>query len=145
MPIALKKPMIIALVLITGAAFAKEGVKDPTVKARMELMDTIAANTKALGEMAGGKTAFDAAAAGTAKAAIAAAAAQIPAKFEPQATDPVSVAKADIWTNWDDFVKKSQVLLAAADALDASTVEGVQAGMAGLGGACKGCHSTYQN
>jgi cytochrome c556 len=107
-------------------------------------MDTIVLNTKVLGDMAGGKVAFDAAAAETAKAGLSAAAAEIAAKFEPQASDPKSTAKPDIWANWDDFVKKADALAAAATALDASSVEGVQGGMAAIGGACKDCHSTYR-
>ena len=138
------RSIVIGLIVVAGAAFAKEGVKDPQVKARMDLMDGIAGNVKVLGEMAGGKTAFDAAAAAKAKANLAAAAAAIPATFKPAATDPVSVASPDIWTNWDDFVKKSEVLLAAAEGMDASTAAGVQAGMGNVGGACKGCHSVYQ-
>jgi cytochrome c556 len=77
--------------------------------------------------------------------ARAAVAAQIPAKFEPQTTDPVSVAKADIWTNWRDFVAKSEALLAGAEALDTSSLESIQAGMGVIGGACKACHSAYRN
>jgi len=141
----LTKTILIGAILVAGAAFAKDGVKDPTVKARMELMGTIAANTKVLGDMAGGKAPFEAAAAATAKANIAAAAAQIPAKFEPQATDPVSEAKPDIWTNWADFVAKSEALLVQAEALDTTSLESVQAGMGGIGGTCKACHSVYQN
>ncbi|MFY8146240.1 MAG: cytochrome c, partial [Rhodobacter sp.] len=84
-------------------------------------------------------------AAATAKANLAAAAAGIPAKFEPQATDPVSDAKSDIWTNWDDFLTKSETLLAQAEALDTTSLESIQAGMGGIGGACKACHSVYKN
>ena len=56
----------IALILVTvtaTAAFAKEEPKDPTVKARTELMETVGQNMKVLGDMAGEKAAFDAAAA----------------------------------------------------------------------------------
>lgn len=141
---SLTKTILVGAILVAGAAFAKEGVQDPTVKARMELMGTIAANTKILGGMAGGEATFNAEAAATAKANIAAAAAKIPAAFEPQATDPVSDAKPDVWTNWADFVAKSETLLAQAEALDTASLEGVQAGMGGIGGACKACHSTYK-
>jgi cytochrome c556 len=141
----LTKTILVGALVIAGAAFAKDGVQDPTVKARMDLMGTIAANTKVLGQMAGGEAAFNADAAATAKANIAAAAAEIPAKFEPQATDPVSDAKPDVWTNWADFMTKSETLLAQAEALDTSSLESVQAGMAGVGGACKACHSVYKN
>jgi cytochrome c556 len=141
----LTKTILVGALMIAGAAFAKDGVQDPTVKARMDLMGTIAANTKVLGQMAGGEAAFNADAAATAKANLAAAAAEIPAKFEPQATDPVSDAKPEVWTNWADFMTKSETLLAQAEALDTSSLESVQAGMAGIGGACKACHSVYKN
>ena len=137
------KTLVAGLVLVAGVAVAAEAT-DPTVKARQELMDTIGMNTKILGDMAGGKSAFDAAAAEAAKAAIVAAAAEIPAKFEPQATDPKSTAKPEVWTDWDDFLANAKALGDAAGALDATSVEGVQAGMGGIGGACKDCHSEFR-
>lgn len=137
------KALIAGLVLVAGVAVAAEAT-DPTVKARQELMDTIGMNTKILGDMAGGKSAFDAAAAEAAKAALIAAAADIPAKFEAQATDPKSTAKPEIWTDWDDFLGDAKKLGEAAAALDATSVEGVQAGMGTVGGMCKDCHSEFR-
>jgi cytochrome c556 len=141
----LTKTLLVGALVLAGAAVAKDGVQDPAVKARMELMGAIAVNTKVLGQMAGGEAAFNADAAASAKANLAAAAAEVPAKFEPQATDPLSDAKPEVWTNWADFVTKSEALLAQAEALDTSSLESVQAGMAGIGGACKACHSVYKN
>jgi len=137
------KTLVAGLMMVAGVAIAAEAT-DPTVKARQELMDTIAMNTGVLGKMAGGENPFDAAAAEGAKAAIATAAAEIAAKFEPQATDPKTTAKEDIWANWDDFVKKADALKAAAEGMDATTLEGVQAGMGGIGGSCKDCHTSYR-
>lgn len=137
------KALGLGLAMIAGVAIAAEAT-DPTVKARQELMDVIGMNTGILGKMAGGENPYDAAAAEGAKAAMAAAAAEIAAKFEPQATDPKSTAKADIWTNWEDFVKKGDALKAAAEAMDASSLEGVQAGMGAIGGSCKDCHTAYR-
>lgn len=137
------KALVLGFTMVAGVAIAAEAT-DPTVKARQELMDTIAMNTGILGKMAGGETAFDAAAAEGAKAAIVAASAEIAAKFETQASDPKSTSKEDIWANWDDFVKKGEALNAAAAGMDTTTLEGVQAGMGGVGGACKDCHTTYR-
>ncbi|WGV14778.1 c-type cytochrome [Fuscovulum ytuae] len=137
------KVLVLGFTMMAGVAIAAEAT-DPTVKARQELMDTIAMNTGILGKMAGGENPFDAAAAEGAKAAIVAASAEIAAKFEPQASDPKSTSKEDIWANWDDFVKKGDALNAAAAAMDTTTLEGVQAGMGGVGGACKDCHTTYR-
>ncbi len=137
------KFIFVSAMVAASVVFAAEAT-DPTVKARQELMDTLGMNAKILGEMAGGKTPYDAAAAEAAKAAVIAASADIGAKFETQAEDPKSVAKADIWTNWDDFLKKAGALNAAATAMDVSSVETIGAGMAAVGGSCGDCHKTYQ-
>jgi cytochrome c556 len=131
------------LVLAAGATYAGKAT-EPAAMARQDLMDTIGMNVKVLGDMAGGKAAFDATAATAAKAAIEAAAAEIAVKFEPQTTDPESKAKPEIWANWDDFIAKANGLGAAATAMDTATVEGVQAGMGAIGGSCKACHSDYR-
>lgn len=138
------KVLIVSLTLTAGVALAKEGVQDPTVKARMDLMGINGQNTKTLGDMASGKTPFDASAAEAAKAALIAAAADIPVKFEPEVDDPVSEARPDIWMNWDGFTDKAKGLEAAATAIDVSSLEGVQAGMGAIGGACKACHSDFR-
>lgn len=139
----LTKTIVAGLILAAGVAFAGKST-DPDAMARQALMGTIGMNTKILGEIAGGKVPFDAAAAETAKAALAEAAGKIAATYEPQGTDAESDAKPEIWTNWDDFVAKADVLTKAALAMDASSVEGVGAGMAGVGGSCKDCHSKYR-
>ena len=138
------KTAAFVLALAATVAIAADAT-DPVVKARQELMDGNGMNAKILGEMAGGKAAFDAVAAEAAKAALVAASAEIAAKFEMQASDPKSKAKPEIWANFADFTAKAGALNAAATALDASTLEGVQAGMAGVGGACKACHTAYKS
>jgi cytochrome c556 len=138
------KALILSLTLTAGVAIAKDGVQDPTVKARMDLMDSIGMNTKILGDMAGGKAAFDASAAEAAKAALIAAAGEIPAKFEVEADDPVSEARPDIWMNMEGFAEKAKGLETAAGAMDVASIEGVQAGMGAIGGACKACHSDFR-
>ena len=59
-------------------------------------------------------------------------------------TDPVSEAKPEIWTNWADFISKANGLGTAAAAVDTASLEGIKAGMGGIGGACKACHETYR-
>jgi cytochrome c556 len=136
---------VLTLGMLAATAVIAAEATEPSVKARQELMDAQAGAAKVLGGMAKGEVAFDAAAAEAAKAALIALSADIPAKFETEATDPKTKAKAEIWANWDDFVAKAGALNAAATALDASTLEGVQAGMDGVGGACGACHKAYQN
>ena len=140
------KALLISAVLASGVAYAEDmEPTDPSAIAREEVMKMIGQNIGILGDMAGGKTAYDAAAAEAAKAAIVEAAGKIEATFKDQgAADPASEAKPEIWTSWDDFVAKANALNTAATALDATTLESVQAGMAAVGGACKACHTAYR-
>jgi len=108
-------------------------------------MKAIGGSMKVLGDMAGGKTAYDAAAAEEAKAKLVAAVAEIPTSFATQgAADPNSEAKPEIWANWDDFLKDAQTLKAAADAADVSSVDTIKTAMGALGGVCKDCHTEYR-
>lgn len=139
-----KSMMIVGLIAASGVALAKEGVQDPTVKARMDMMGSNGQNTKILSDMAGDKAAFDADAAAAAKAALMANAADIPAKFEAEADDPVSEARPDIWMNWESFTAKAKDLENAAAALDVATLDSLKAGMGAIGGACKSCHTDFK-
>ena len=140
----LSKTVALCVILAAGAAVAKDGVTNPVVKARMETMDTIRVNTGILGNMASGKTAFDPAAATAAKTALAAAAAQIVAKFEANEDDPVSEAAPAIWQDFAGFTAKAEALVTAAEAMDVASLEGVKAGMGAVGGSCKACHEAYR-
>lgn len=141
----MKKTLILATVLVAGVAFAKGDRTDPNAKMRSDLMRSIGGATKTLGDMAGDKAAFDAAAAEAAKAAMITAAGQIATAFAEQGgADPAQEAKPEIWTNWDDFAKKADALAAAATALDATSLDGVKAGMGAIGGSCKDCHTSYR-
>ncbi|MGQ0567666.1 MAG: c-type cytochrome [Gemmobacter sp.] len=139
----LTKSAVIALTLFATVAIAADAT-DPAAKARQELMDMIGANAKILGDMAGGKAPFEATAAEAAKAVLVAASAEIAAKFEPQTSDPKSKVKPEIWSDWAGFTAAADKLNAAASALGASTVEGVQAGMEAVGGTCGSCHKAYR-
>lgn len=133
-----------ALILAGGSALAQDEAKDPTVIAWQQLMKQNGAAAKVLGEMAGGKTAFDAAAAETARQMLISDAQQIPVVFKTPAQDPASKAKPEIWTSWDDFTVKAAALGKAAEAMDVASLDGVAAGMGAIGEACKGCHSAYK-
>lgn len=138
------KALALGLALMATAVMAKQGVVNPVVKDRQAAMSMIAANVKVLGDMAGGKRAFDEAAATEAAGAITGTAVNVADLFRPQESDPASDAKPEIWADFTDFETKAEALFQASLALDASSAEGVQAGMAALGGACKDCHSKFR-
>ncbi|WP_343080608.1 cytochrome c [Ostreiculturibacter nitratireducens] len=138
------RTIALILALSAGVAIAKEEAQNPAVKARQNAMETIAANVKVLGDMAGGKAEFDEAKAAEAAAVVAATALTVPGLFEAEEDDPASEALPDIWMDFADFTTKSDAVVAAAQAIDTSSVSGLQAGMGALGGACKSCHTAYR-
>jgi cytochrome c556 len=140
------KAFAIGAVLAAGAAFAEDAKPtEPNAIARADLMKIIGKNTGILGNMAGGKDPYDAAAAEGAKAALIDASAKIEATFKDEgAADPASEAKPEVWANWDDFLVKAKALNTAAGAIDVASVETIGAGMGAIGGACKDCHTTYR-
>jgi cytochrome c556 len=139
------KIVLVAAALAASGAYAKGDRTDPNAIARSETMRAIGGAMGTLGKMAGGEMAYDAEAAEAAKAAMKAAATDTPAAFMTQGgADAASEARAEIWTNWDDFVVKATALQDAATALDVSSAESIGAGMGALGGACKACHTAYR-
>lgn len=139
------KALAVGAILVAGAAYAQEEPTDPNAIARSELMKLVGQNTGVLGNMAGGKEPYDAAKAEAAKAALIEAAAKIEETFAEQGgADPVSEAKPEIWTNWEDFLVKAKAMGDAAAAVDVASVESIGAGMGAIGGSCKDCHTTYR-
>lgn len=141
----LAKTLLVSALLMTGTAFAEDiAATNPDVIARKDLMKGMGGAAKTLGGMAGGEMAYDAAAAEAAKQVLITSAGEIEAKFTNNAEDPASIAKPEVWTGWDGFLAKAKALGDAAGALDVASVETIGAGMAGVGGACKGCHTDYR-
>jgi cytochrome c556 len=141
----LLKIAAIGAVLAAGAAFAEGDATDPAAMEREKVMKAIGGAMGALGGMAKGEVPYDAAAAEAAKTALVTAAGGVAAAFEAQGgEDATSEAKPEIWTSWDDFVKKADALTAAATAADVSSAEAIGASMGAIGGTCKDCHTTYR-
>lgn len=133
-------------VLFTGVAFAHSGVKNATVKARMDAMSGIGTKMKVIGQMAKGVTEFDQNTARAAAAAIAKHAAQTPALFQAMEDDPESEAKAEIWTNFNDFTQQSLELENIAIELSTSIASqgDLAFAMKSLGASCQSCHKAYR-
>ena len=138
------KALVLGLIMAGGVAYAESKAADPDVHARQNLMQSNGGAMGVLGGMAKGEAAFDAAAAEAAKQQLITNAAGIAAAFTNNAADPENRAKPEVWTSWDEFVKDAEALGAAATALDASSLDGVKAGLGAIGGACKDCHTEFK-
>ncbi len=138
------KTLVLGLIMVGGIALAQSKAADPDVNARQTLMQGNGGAAGLLGAMIKGEKEFDAAAAEAAKQTLITNAADIPTKFANNAADPEAHAKPEVWTNLEDFAAKAAALGTAAAALDATSLDGIKAGMGAIGGACKDCHMTYK-
>lgn len=141
---AFAKILLVGTLLTAGTAFAETEPSTAEVGARQELMKSFGGAAKTLGGMASGEVAHDATAAEAARQTLIAGAAEIEAKFKENVEDAASEAKPEVWTNWDDFLVKAKALGDAAGAMDVASAASIGAGMAGVGGACKACHTDYR-
>ncbi len=141
-------PRRIAIVLgllVPAAVLAHEGVKNPAVMARMDVMSQIGAETKVIGQMVKGEIPFDVDKARAAVTAIAEQSTKVPGLFEAREDDPKSEALPAIWENFPDFTAKTEAMEEAARAAsNLQTSEELAAALGAIGETCKDCHRSYR-
>ena len=140
------KTIAILTCAMTTVALAHEGVKDPTVMARMHLMKEIGAATKIVGDMAKGATDFDAQTARAAAEDLERHAAEIAAAFEDPADDPKSEALPAIWTDFADFTEIAEEMRRASqiEADDLVSEADLKRILIAIGRTCTDCHELYR-
>lgn len=143
-----------AIAIVTTATLAATSVfagghaspESQAVAARQAHMNLYAFNLGVLGGMAKGSVDYNAEFATSIAGDLATLAKMSQAAYWPQGTAQGEIegsrALASAWANYEETVKLSMDLAAAADAMVAAagTLEGLQGGMAALGGACGACH-----
>ncbi len=137
--------LTLALTAFGGGALAHSGVTNPAVMARMDAMSAIAADVKALTQMARGEVAFDADAVAARMQTIAATGAEVPALFEDPETDPKSEASPAIWVSYPEFTQRAVAMIEAARAGAGAADEfELQEALGALGQTCKSCHGSFK-
>lgn len=123
---------------------------DGAIKARQSHMQLYSFNLGILGNMAKGDVAFDADAAMAAANNLATLAVIDQSGYWPMGTSTEDTDKTRalpaIWSGESDIGEKVASLVGATKtmAANASSLEGVQASMKALGGACGACHEDYR-
>ncbi|MDB0059784.1 cytochrome c [Planktomarina sp.] len=132
------------LVLSATILLAHSGTKDPLVIKRMELMTSMAENTKVLGQMMKKKIAFDSELATRALREIAKLSKATPAAFKVAASDPKSEAKSIIWDEFDYFTDLAVQLGDSATSTTIKSYEELRPALMKVAAGCKACHSKYR-
>jgi len=134
---------------LSGAAMALD--YSGQQKARQGQFRILAINLGTLGDMAQGKTEYDAEAAQSAADSLVAVSMIHQPPLWPEGSSAADLdgtrAKAEIWEDWEDFTSKWADLGEAAAAMQTAASGGTEAigpAMGALGGACKACHDSYR-
>ncbi|HSD92482.1 MAG TPA: cytochrome c [Methyloceanibacter sp.] len=136
----------LALAVFATLALAHEGATG-VVKERMDLMDRQKDDMKIIGDMAKGKTPFDAAKAAEAARDISVTAKKIPELFPEGSLHGDTEALPAIWKDWDRFTGNAEdldrVASELATALDADSADWTGA-FKQVVEACKACHQDFR-
>lgn len=137
--------------LACGTAAYAQSDFSAQLKARQGQFRIMAINLGILGEMAQGKTEYNAEAAQAAADTLVAVSMIQQAPMWPTGSDNMAIdgtrAQPNIWEQNDDFLAKWGDFGTAAKAIQAAAaggVEGLGPVMGQVGGACKACHDTYR-
>jgi predicted CxxxxCH...CXXCH cytochrome family protein len=133
--------------LLTGTlAIAHEGVTG-VIKERMDLMERQKDDMKLIGDMAKGKTPFDAAKAAEAARDLSVTSKKIAELFPEGSLHEKSEALPAIWENWDRFTANAEDLDRVAAEL-ATTLDAGNPDWTGsfqkVSDACKACHQDFR-
>lgn len=134
------------LAAMTAGTVMASGNKSPYER-RNEVMGAIGGHMKALGAVAKGEAKADAATVVHAQG-LRTLAVTVPAMFAEKAMGGKSRAKAEIWSDWDGFVKASDDFYNATGALVEAAQSGdagkIGAALGGVGKTCGGCHKPFR-
>ena len=130
---------------IATYAGAHEGATG-VVNERMDLMKRQQRDVKLIGEMAKGKTAFDAVKAAEAARDIGVTSAKTPGLFPEGSDGHPSEALPSIWQEWDHFTKSAEELKQSAAALEQALTRGQdwKRAFQAVTDGCKGCHQDFR-
>ncbi|ETE52742.1 cytochrome C [Rhodobacter capsulatus Y262] len=142
--VAIHLGLTVALALVGGIVYAAEGVSNPEVRARVELMQGYKAQMKLLTEAASGAQPFAADRVAAAIAALQAGAGELAPAFRSRAEDPASQALPEIWAAPSEFRQKTAKLVKTAAALDGSEPGALADTLAPVQAACKDCHGRFK-
>lgn len=133
-----------ALTALSFPAIAHEHASG-IVKERMDMMEAMAKNMKAIGARIKAKR--DVEAIKKEALALQAHAPHIPHLFPPGSTQPPTEAKPAIWRNFADFEAKAKALESASAKLANSApnnLEAVTIQVRAVAETCSGCHDLYR-
>ena len=140
------KISLIVIFFSSTLLLAHTGVKNEDVMKRMNLMKSMAENTKIIGEMLKKKIPFDLEQAKNSLIEISNLSKSTPLVFKKMAMDPESESKIIIWEEFDNFRDLSNKLadntLSAAENL--SGFEDLKPALMRTASGCKECHTIYR-
>ena len=140
------KFIFMVIFLSSTLLLAHTGVKNEDVMKRMNLMKSMAENSKILGKMLKKKIPFNLEQAKSSLIEISKLSISTPSVFEKMAMDPKSESKMIIWEEYDNFRDLSNKLAddTFSTAKNLFDVEDLKPALKTIALGCKGCHYIYR-
>jgi cytochrome c556 len=139
---------LLVLAFVTSTTMAQNpgenGVTNRAVAQRMAMMNSATTALETLVNMMGGRIRFDRVQARAARRVLINTARAMPSAFKKPQTDPLSGARPDIWTNWDDFETRADAAKRVARRLNTDRLETLRTTLPDVLNSCLSCHQTYR-
>ena len=138
--------VILALTLALTAPdlTAQEQITNKGVKKRVALMLSAQDAVTTLIDMMAGRMAFNANNARAARRILTQTSSRISRRFKKPHQDPLSNARLEIWTYWDDFNTRANTAEQAARQLNVYSLNGLRRTLPNVLHSCISCHERFR-
>lgn len=134
----------VTVMACVGSLSADHGVSNPAVQARVDLMKLQKNALTVMTDMASGRRSFDRKQLRGAREVLKDTTEAIPKHFYSAQFDLHSLARAEIWSQWDDFTQHAQDAEEAVKALNTRSLAGLRRDLPALIQSCHACHQAYK-
>lgn len=140
---------ILGLLIVATTLAAQSGqfnrVTNRDVAVRIEAMNTNAAALRVLDDMMAGRTPHDPARARMARRVLIDSIGRIPILFRKTATDPLSHARKEIWSDWSGFTAQAKSAQRVARSIDPRSAARLRKTAPAMLSACLSCHHRFRD
>jgi len=136
--------LAVTLALGTPGFTAQDQITNKGVKKRVALMFTAQGAVATLTDMMAGRVTFQADKARAARRALIQTSSKTVRRFKKPHFDPLSNARPEVWTHWNDFKAQADASEEAARDLSVYSLNGLRRTLPNMLQTCLSCHDRYR-
>ena len=136
--------LAVTFALTVPALKAQEKITNKGVKKRIALMLSAQDAVTTLTDMMAGRMVFHAGQARSARRVLIQTSSSTSRRFKKPHQDPLSNARPEIWTYWEDFRTHAEISEQAAKQLNTSSLSGLHRTLPNVLHSCLSCHERFR-